>query len=61
MSPRERRLLPIIATVFLALAAYWVGTRESTAQPGAGSPELENFRSSEQIGIDVSVPFPVDI
>lgn len=63
MKPLEKRLLPWILAVIVAAGAYLISQQVLVAQPGGASPvqELENFRSSEQIGVDVSVPFPTDI
>jgi|GEM_PF-1696346 len=63
MKPLEKRLLPWILVLLVAAGAYVISQQGVVAQQGGASPvqELENFRSSEQIGVDVSVPFPTDI
>jgi len=63
MNSLEKRLLPWILAALVAAGAYFISQQGVIAQPGSGSgvQELENFRSSEQIGVDVSVPFPTDI
>lgn len=63
MKPLEQRLLPWILAAIVGFGAFVISQQKVTAQQGGASPvqELKDFRSSEQIGVDVSVPFPTDI